>query len=242
MQGAKNVSKNPWDKDLEEVEVPEFLVEGPQFPFIQWVNQGRNLTPPQQRGGFATPIDQEVNIDGDYAELVHSNGDTTEVIYTQRLTILPIATRFSWVKDGFRTEYVPGARGKLQVLAFVQASQGIVGPVLVTLTGMASRDMSKALREHRNTVHKLTKSRSVQPWMFWLTLCAGRPQMTGQKQRSIYTPVGRCQDVTPHDYAGREVIVQVVSMAEEVKAWKDAWKETPKPNGDGEVVPEETEE
>ena len=61
---------------------------------------------------------------------------------TPRITLAPLTTRFAWIKDQHRmSTYVKGARGKLQLLAYVlstpldEARAGellYAGPVMLT--------------------------------------------------------------------------------------------------------------
>ena len=214
-------------------EVPEELQERNGYPFVQWVNRPDSLMPRQQRGGFAAPVDQGVALAGEYAEILHPDGSSTPVIYTDSLTFAPVAKRFAWVLDGTLVrQYAEGARGKLQVLAWVRADEGVIGPVMLTFRGLAGKAMNAVLKEHAKEVKSAAPN--AQSWFFWATARAGKPRLAGSKQKSVVTPV-EYDNTAPLEFIGRDVYNLIVSMAEEVSEWRNAWKDTPAPNGDGEI-------
>ena len=219
-------------------EVPEELQEFHGYPFIQWVNRGNSLVPAQKHGGFAAPADQGIPLSGEYCQLVHSSGDTTEVFFTDTLQVVPVAKRFAWDMDGtLIQQYASGARGKLQVLAWVQTQDGVMGPLVITMKGMASKAMSKALKEHTHAVATALRNRVKKPlpWFAWMELKSGTPQMVGKgKQRSLYTPV-EYVETEELELIGRDLYQEILSYAEEIARWKQAWREMPRPNGDSEV-------
>jgi len=195
------------------------------YPFIQWVNRGDLLDPAQERGGFAMPGCQDSLIDGDHAILGHSNGATTDVVYTHALALMVIAHRFAWVQDGTRlAEYTEGARGRIQALCFTTDQDGaILGPLVLTVKGTTSKDLSGILRAHRSDVRKLTNGRAP-GWFFWTRLQAGEPTMVGSKARSLATPLERAAGVTEEDFIGQEVVERINAHANEIRKWAGAWK------------------
>ena len=141
-----------------------------EYPFVQYVNDGNTLTPAEPTGGFAITADQ-VEVLGATPHgatehtLTFSTGESDGVFFTDWLRFAPLATRFAWVKDGNRLDtFVPGARGKLQALGYVETETGFAGPVMLTVKGMASKDLSQALREHRQAVRKATQGQAPSPF------------------------------------------------------------------------------
>ena len=179
-----------------------------EYPFIQYVNDGSTLTPAEPTGGFAMAADQvEVLGAAPHGATEHtltfSNGAYEAVHFTDWLRFAPLVTRFAWIKDGNRLDtYVPGARGKLQALGYVETEQGFAGPVMLTVKGMASKDLSQALREHRQAVRKATQGQAPSPF-FSILLHAGKPTLRGAKQKSRATPIVRDSGFDPdRDYVG----------------------------------------
>jgi hypothetical protein len=197
-----------------------------QYPFIQWVNSGGNLNPRAEKGGFAAPMDQGITIPGIFSELHHRNGESTEVIYTPELTVAVITTRFAWIKDGMRLpSYRDGARGKLQVLCYVQSTEGEPPVVaMLTFTGIPSRSFSNARKAFSNSVAKATK-RQAPAWAFWMTVHAGEVKMVGTKAQSPITTVELVREVDPdRDYVGDDLADEIEELLiDEAKAWREAW-------------------
>lgn len=149
-----------------------------------------------------------------------------------------MVTRFAWIKDGHRiSAYVEGARGKLQLLCYVKDSEGCwMGPVMLTATGLASKDISDAIKAHRERVYKATRGKAPAAY-FGMILNAGESQMGGGKQKSKVTPIVLESDFdADRDYVGDTVADEIEAVWEiQFKPWADAWKNNPGPNGDGEV-------
>ena len=171
------------------------------------------------------PGGQESLIDGDYAILGHSNGATTDVLFTPALALTVIAYRFAWVKDGTRlAEYTEGARGRIQALCFTTDQDGVIlGPLVLTVKGTTSKDLSGILRAHRSDVRKLTNGKAP-GWFFWTRLQAGEPTMVGSKARSLATPLEPAAGVTEEDFIGQEVVKRINAHANEIRKWAGAWK------------------
>lgn len=220
----------------QELEVPAELRQYIGYPFVQWVNRGDSLMPRQARGGFAAPVDQGIALAGEYAELIHPDGNVTPVIYSDSLAFIPVAKRFGWLLDeAVIPNYVEGARGKLQVLSWVRTEDGPVGPVVLTLRGLAGKAMNSVLREHSKQVK--ANAAGAEPWFFWANAVAGKPRLAGSKQKSIITPV-EYDDSQPLEFIGKDLYSLIVSMADEIASWRNAWK-APSLNGDGEVSEED---
>ncbi len=213
-----------------------------EYPFIQYVNDGGTLEPRKPNGGFAFSADQVETLGAPPQgatphTLVFSNGATNAVFFTDWLRFVPLATRFAWVKDGNRLEtFVEGARGKLQALGFVETETGFRGPVMLTVKGMASKDLSTALREHRQAVRKGTQGQA--PSVFFaLLLHAGEPTLRGGKQKSRATPILRSADFDPdRDYVGDALADTIEAEWAAYKQWATAWQRNPGPNGEGELA------
>ena len=215
-------NQKPWQRAQADPALQDTIES---YPFIQWVNRGDLLDPPQDRGGFAMPGGQESLIDGDYAILGHSNGATTDVLFTQALALAVIAYRFAWVKDGTRlAEYTEGARGRIQALCFTTDQDDVIlGPLVLTVKGTTSKDLSGILRAHRSDVRKLTNGKAP-GWFFWTRLQAGEPTMVGSKARSLATPLEPAAGVTEEDFIGQEVVKRINAHANEISRWAGAWK------------------
>jgi len=213
-----------------------------EYPFIQYVNDGSTLDPREATGGFAMSAEQvellKATPNGAVEHtLIFSTGESEAVFFTDWLRFVPLATRFAWVKDGNRLgSFVDGARGKLQALGYVETENGYAGPVMLTVKGMASKDLAQALREHRQTVRKATQGKA--PSVFFSVLLhAAEPEMRGTKQKSRATPIARSNEFDPDvDYVGDELADIIEAEWETYKQWAAAWEHNPGPNGDGELA------
>lgn len=218
-----------------------------EYPFIQYVNDGGSLEPRKPTGGFAMAADQvdllgHVPLGADPHTLIFSNGATNAVFFSDRLRFVPLATRFTWVKDGNRlTGFVEGARGKLQALGYVEATaatgaeNGFVGPVLLTTKGMASKDLSQAIRAHRQAVRQATRGKAPSAF-FAVLLHAGEPTLRGTRQKSRATPILRSDDFNPdRDYVGDTLADLIERQWASYKQWASAWQHSSGPNGEGEL-------
>ncbi len=213
-----------------------------EYPFIQYVNDGSTLDPREATGGFAMSAEQaellKATPHGAVAHtLIFSTGESESVFFTDWLRFAPLATRFAWVKDGNRLGgFVDGARGKLQALGYVETENGYAGPVMLTVKGMASKDLAQALRAHRQAVRKATQGKA--PSVFFAVLLhAAKPEMRGAKQKSRATPIVRSNEFDPDvDYVGDELADIIEAEWETYKQWAAAWERNPGPNGDGELA------
>lgn len=213
-----------------------------EYPFIQYVNDGGTLDPREPTGGFAMPTDQVESVGAAPQgavehTLIFSTGEREQVCFTDRVRYVPLTTRFAWVKDGNRLgSYVDGARGKLQVLGYVATADGFAGPVMLTVKGLASKDLAQALRDHRQAVRKATQGQAPSAF-FALHLYAGETTLRGTKQKSRATPIVRATDFDPDkDYVGDALADIIEAEWEMYKQWAAAWQHTPGPNGDGELA------
>lgn len=218
------------------------------YPFIQFVHDGSSLEPRRPSGGFAMPTDQAQLAGGApagavYCALHFKSGEVTEVFFTDCLTIAPLTFRFSWIKDGIRIQdYMEGARGKLQLLAFIQSEEGCwIGPVMITTTGLASKDLMAALKEHRSRVRRATAGKA--PYsVFAMTVQAGKAKMEGKRQQSRVTPIVLADGFDPDQaYVGDSLADRIEQAWGEYERWARAWA-SPGPNGEGEVGEEGEEE
>ncbi len=227
------------DRDNSQILQEEMVSE---YPFIQYVNDGGSLEPRETTGGFAMSAEQaellKATPNGAVEHtLIFSTGESESVFFTDWLRFVPLATRFAWVKDGNRLGgFVDGARGKLQALGYVETESGYVGPVMLTVKGMASKDLAQALREHRQAVRKATQGKAPSSF-FAVLLHAGEPAMRGTKQKSRATPIVRSNEFDPDvDYIGDELADLIEAEWELYKQWAAAWEHNPGPNGDGELA------
>ena len=213
-----------------------------EYPFIQYVNDGGSWEPREATGGFAMSAEQAELLKATphgavEHTLIFSTGESEAVFFTDWLRFVPLATRFAWVKDGNRLGgFVDGARGKLQALGYVETADGYAGPVMLTVKGMASKDLAQALREHRQAVRKATQGKAPSSF-FAVLLHAGEPAMRGTKQKSRATPIVRSNEFDPDvDYVGDELADLIEAEWELYKQWAAAWEHNPGPNGDGELA------
>lgn len=223
---------------------------GASYPFTQWVNDGGQLNPRHDRGGFAMPEEQMEDL-GTYPagaevrELVFRSGESTTVFFTEKVEVAVLGTRFCWLKDDTRvSSYAPGARSKLQALCLVRDADGrLSGPMMLTFRGIPAKHFSTAYKEHRARVRKATKG-AAPAYAFTMTIAAGEPVLAGTHQKSRITPVILVDDFDPdRNYVGDDVMDAYDTPAfwTEVKAWREAWS-IPGPNGEGEVGGESDEE
>ena len=146
--------------------------ESATYPFIQFVHDGGSLEPRREHGVFAMTMEQAellgaAPLGTTPHELHFNSGDSESIAAVEQITIVPLVTRFAWIKDGNRIgTYVKGAHGKLQVLAYVLAhpldedSAGeliYAGPVMLTFKGLSSKQVNDALRAHRVRVRNATR-------------------------------------------------------------------------------------
>ncbi|HOU14106.1 MAG TPA: hypothetical protein PKZ84_13420 [Anaerolineae bacterium] len=227
------------DRDNSQILQEEMVCE---YPFIQYVNDGGSLEPRETTGGFAMSAEQAELLKatpngGVEHTLIFSTGESERVFFTDWLRFVPLATRFAWVKDGNRLGgFVDGARGKLQALGYVETENGFAGPVMLTVKGMASKDLAQALREHRQAVRKATQGKAPSSF-FAMLLHAGEPALRGTKQKSRATPIVRSNEFDPDvDYVGDELADLIEAEWELYKQWAAAWEHNPGPNGDGELA------
>ena len=216
---------------------------GPSYPYIQLVNDGNSLDPRSANGGFAMPVEQSeaagfVPAGMEQRNLIFRDNAPTPVFFGEYLEVAPMVTRFAWIKDGHRiSAYVDGARGKLQLLCYVKDSEGCwMGPVMLTATGLASKDISSAIKAHRERVYKATRGKAPASY-FGMILTASESQMGGGKQKSKITPIVLESDFeADRDYIGDTVADEIEALWEaQFRPWADAWKNNPGPNGEGEV-------
>jgi hypothetical protein len=231
--------------------------EGPSYPFIQFVHNGGSLEPRLEQGAFAMTLEQTDVLDavpvGATPHTLHfRGGDAERVAVTQRITLAPLTTRFAWIKDQHRMgTYVKGARGKLQLLAYVLSTPldeeraGEIlyaGPVMLTFTGLASKQVSDALKAHRKQVRKATRGQAPSV-LFTLTLGVEEPRLAGATQQSRITPIVLVEEGAfdpDQRYVGDALADIIEQDWSEYEAWSQAWQ-NPGPNGDGEIHEEDDE-
>jgi hypothetical protein len=204
------------------------------------------------QGAFAMTLEQTellgaAPVGSQPHELHFSSGDSENVAATPRVTIVPLTTRFAWIKDGHRVgNYVKGCRGKLQLLAYVLANPFdgedagellYAGPVMLTFKGLASKQVNDALKAHRARVRTATRGQAPSVY-FTLTLGVEAPRMAGSgNQQSRITPITLVEDdaFDPDQHYIGDALADVIEADwDEYQSWAQAWKK-PGPNGDGEI-------
>ena len=209
--------KRPW----ESIEIPDELKNGGVMPpFVQWVNAGQALQPRQDRGGWFMPDRWDVAIKGVYVTLYTSSGNTASGIYAQELAFVPVAQRFHWVNSlgEILPGYQDGARGWLQVLALLPGEDGSVFWGVITVKGIASRDLGYNIREHQKAAAEVRG----QGWMFWLRVKAGEQRMVGERKRSLVTTIEPAGEFRPEeDFIGRGLVQAVLEWRDFIRDWRD---------------------
>ena len=220
------------------------------YPFIQFIHDGGTFEPRKEHGAFVITREQTellaaAPVGATPHKLHFRNGAEENVAAADKITLVPLKTRFAWIKNGDRVgNYVKGARGKMQVLAYVlanpfdQESAGeliYAGPVLLTFKGLASKQVNEALKGHRARVRQATKGKAPSAY-FAMTLTVGEPKMVGKKQKSRITPIALLDNNFDPDsrYVGDELADVIEAEQENYQTWAAAWK-YPGPNGDGEI-------
>lgn len=150
-----------WLNAAQDVDQSTVDIEGPQYPFIQWVHGKKALKPAGgviYTGGWFMNAAQGIEADDlpgwAPGELEHQQGEATEGFFIRDLTVAVIRSRRCWrVRDGDQTrlyawnEYdravkaIPaggGLSGRLQVLVAIQGLEGL-GPLVLTMGGSVSR-------------------------------------------------------------------------------------------------------
>ena len=202
------------------------------FPFIQWVNDGGSLQPRSESGGFACPKDQDVDIPGELAMFHHRDGGMTEVTFTSVLEVAVMKTRFAWVNDGVLSQdYTTGAHGKLQAACYVRGPDSEpVGPLMLTFTGLNTREFSSAHREFLVDVQQATRGRAPS-YAFWAQFEADERKMVGSEKQSAITGIKLARKVDPdRDYVGDALLDGI--PWEKFDEWAADWDE-PGFNGSG---------
>jgi len=208
-----------------------------EYPWMQWVNKGSYLDPRHESGGFFITAENmamigEPEIDGAEAcTLVFSNEDSDTGIYLPAVDIAVMGTRFAWrTTEGNRSQlsatYTPGARGKLQALVLLKTQGGYAGPLMLTLTGTVTKDLSTAIKAHRQAIRQATEGNGALPW-FWLPLVAGTPEQRGTgSAHSMVTPIisPAVPAFSPEfSYVGDEIADWMESVFETTERWTQEW-------------------
>jgi len=206
---------------------------GLAYPFVQWINNGKDVDPRQATGGWFMP-EESLNlfdampVGAEAAEMNFSTGDTSIGVFAQALTIAPLQSRFAWARtendrEVLSRSYVEGARGKLQVLGYVLTERGYKGPIFITVKGTVSGDVIEALKAHRERVRLATKG-APSPY-FGMVLQAGEPVRRGKKgQQSLVTPITLDEDFDPDAaYVGDMIADEIEARWDEFKEWQGKW-------------------
>jgi hypothetical protein len=208
---------------------------GESYPWVQWVNRGSDLEPQQPVGGFASPLDQDVNLPNSIYAILHHPEGSTEVMYTDRLEVAVLRRRFFWFDPKTRIrlpKYQPGARGKTQFLCYIKTDNGFIGPVKLTFTGMSGVYFDSARHEFAKAVRKATGGKAP-AYAFWMAVTASNPVMVGKDQKSPICPPTWTGDFDPdRDFVGE--VLDVIDW-DAVDRWASpkAQPAITEPNGTG---------
>ena len=209
---------------------------GESYPWVQWVNRGSDLEPQQPVGGFASPLDQDVNLPNSIYAILHHPEGSTEVMYTDRLEVAVLRRRFFWFDPKTRIrlpKYQPGARGKTQFLCYIKTDNGFIGPVKLTFTGMSGVYFDSARHEFAKAVRKATGGKAP-AYAFWMAVTASNPVMVGKDQKSPICPPTWTGDFDPdRDFVGEELLDVIDWDAVDRWASPKAQPAITEPNGTG---------
>ena len=244
----RTIAVDPW----ENVEIPAaHAIQGRTYPFAQWWNGQKafqRVHPVLGSGGWAIPVEQLAGIVDTVpwtaSELPHKDGSSTEAYLAPELYLAVLATRFAWVMRGQRglvvlPEYVEGAKGKTQALCAVRGLTLTV-PLMVTLSGMASRHFGQVLRAFRQQIIAPATSvarKAFPMYAFWMPVKAGPSVNVGQngKQSPITPPIAgwdpeqlkdpaRRRDILRSLFVGQDVIDFCATHWDESQRWAEAQK------------------
>ena len=208
-----------------------------EYPWMQWVNRGSYLDPRHDSGGFFITAEnmamiEEPEIDGAEACTLNFSNEASDTgIYLPAVDIAVMGTRFAWrTTEGTRpvlsATYTPGARGKLQAMMLLKTQGGYAGPLMLTLTGTVTKDLSTAIKAHRQAIRQATEGNGALPW-FWLSLAAGTPEQRGTgSAHSMVTPIisPAVPGFSPEfSYVGDEIADWMESVFETTERWTQEW-------------------
>jgi len=157
-------AEEEWLDAVDGVDQSTVDLEGPQYPFIQWVHGDHRLKKAggvPYTGGWFMNAEQGITLDElpgwEAGELMHEQGGSTEGFFVRDLTVALIRSRRCWrVRSGNKitlyawNEYnraaasVPaggGLSGRLQVLVALRDLEDL-GPFVLTMGGSVSRAFS----------------------------------------------------------------------------------------------------
>jgi hypothetical protein len=177
-------------------------------------------------------MDQDVDIPGEKAMFHHRDGGVTEVIYTPALEVAVMKTRFAWVSsDGVLSQdYTSGAHGKLQAVGYIKGADGPIGPLMLTFTGLNTREFNDVHRSFLVDVQQATRGQAPS-YAFWAQFRAGERKMVGSTKQSAITGLELARKVDPdRDYVG-DALLDAIPW-EKFDEWAAAWDE-PGFNGSG---------
>ena len=152
-----------WVDAVEDIDQDTVDTQGPEYPYIQWVNGKRELRPaggiPYTGGWFmpASQVEAGMLPGWNAGELVHRGGGSTDGFFRRDLTVAIIRNRRCWVINVgddyqlFPWQKYDGAKrmgkptGKLQSLVLVKDLEGL-GAVILTMKGSTSRAFAPSRR------------------------------------------------------------------------------------------------
>ena len=203
------------------------------MPFVQYINRRGFFMPLAQAEALADSLGlNDVPQIGDFTNVLLGDNNVPGFL-TKTLDIVPIGTRFRWDAEK--------SRGKRQVYALVKVKVGdekgqFVGPVIITTTGLASKELGEAVKEHRSKLGSLRLSQLVP---LHLGIGPATPTGYGSKRSPIVWESGNPKE----EYVGDETAQQVLTLIPKAQAWRNQWKkqkqeEAPAEEEASEVAPE----
>lgn len=157
------------------------------------------------------------------ASLLTRDGREVSGFAARRIRVYPVALRSRWEEGEPEARrvveaYRPGARSHTQLLAVLPDGSWAV----ITARGLASRDLSRAFREHARWVAARLRSASGRPYAPFaavLEIVAGKPVRAGS---AMATPFARVVPEQPEP-APVELGWAVRRRWAEVQAWRAEW-------------------
>lgn len=234
--------------DLDIIDPTTIEQSGPAYPAAQWLNGDPKMAAAggvAHTGGVILPakyVDEQVAPAPGWTRttVAFSSGKSEAVLAAQKPRLAVIRTRFRWfvVYNGVTTFYPrsgyqenTGMRGKVQALC---AIHGYDFPLTVTLTGKASQEFERLLRDFREkiaTAAARIKAGSRWPgFAFWMRLAPGPHVKVGQKgQESIITPPTLelpnviTEDYLSKTYVGRAKLEELQGLFHLSTDWAHEW-------------------
>jgi len=241
----------PW----ETANYADGMMKGDKTPFWQWGNTGDKFEPRQKSGGFfmgktslirqyrgmfgsTEPSKRLREMAGEIfplkatpCSMYFSDQGHEQGVYAKELSVVIAAYRFSWILGGgrertFPKQWVEGARGRRQLMVYVEVDEGVwVGPQMITMTGLVTKDMGAVIKEHRTWVARVT-SETAPMQAFRVVLMVGETKMRGTGKQSMGTTLvrGDPPDDPAEAFVGQALLDRINANWGDLMSWAKAWQ------------------